>query len=289
VKPKLRGIESVRACLSRRITSALVIGVALLVAVACSAPIESQTSKIYLYRVPGPGALAGSFEGLIPVARKLSAADASTTISALLEGPTAEEQAAGITSAVPSGTTLRSVDIGSGIATIDLSATFDDGGGSMSMFVRLTQLVYTATQFPGVTGVKIELDGEPVTTFSSEGIELLNPMRRGDSLDQLPALFIDAPAWGATAQSPLQVSGMANVFEAQFRIELLDSRGNSLADATAMATCGTGCWGEFSELIVYSVAETQWGTLRVYEPSAKDGSPINVAEYRVQLTPTENP
>lgn len=278
-----------RKRLSPRVSSTLIFGIGLFVAVSCSAPIASETSKIYLYRVPGPEAPPGSVDGLIPVARNMSGADVSAVITALLEGPTSEEQASGITSAVPNGTTLRSVDIGDRIATIDLSATFDDGGGSMSMFVRLTQLVYTATQFPSVTGVKIKLNGEPVTTFSSEGIELLNPMRRSDSLDQLPAIFIDSPAWGATAQSPLLVSGIANVFEAQFRIELLDSSGNSLADASAMATCGTGCWGEFAERIVYTIAETQWGTLRIYEPSAKDGSPTNVVEYRVRLTPTDQP
>lgn len=262
---------------------------ALWATVACSAPATSENSKIYLYRVPGPNATAGSVEGLVPVSRTLSSDDVSAAINALLAGPTADEQAAGITSAVPNGTTLRSVDLGDGIATIDLSSQFDDGGGSMSMFVRLTQLVYTATQYSGVTGVTLEMDGNPVTTFSSEGIEILNPMRRIDSRDLLPAIFLDAPAWGATTQSPLQVSGIANVFEAQFRIEILDSRGNSLVDSAVTATCGTGCWGEFSERLLYSVAETQWGTLRVYEPSAKDGAPVNVVEYRVQLTPAEQP
>ena len=52
-----------------------------------------------------------------------------------------------------------------------------------------------------------------------------------------------------------------------------------------MATCGTGCWGTFKESIAYDVAKAQWGTLRVFEPSARDGAPINVTEYRVWLTP----
>ena len=35
----------------------------------------------------------------------------------------------------------------------------------------------------------------------------------------------------------------------------------------------------------YTVTEAQWGTLRVYDLSAKDGSPENITEYPVWLTP----
>ena len=268
---------------------ALIAASLLVFAAACGAPATNTTVKIYLYRVPGPEATAGSVEGLIPVARSFNSDDVAAAITALLAGPTAEEQAFGITSAVPAGANLRSADVRDGIVTIDMSSQFDDGGGSMSMFVRLTQLVYTATQFPGITGVTLELEGEQLTTFSSEGLELLNPMRRSDSRDQLPAILIDAPAWGEAAQNPMQVSGIANVFEAQFRIQIIDAQGTTLFDSDVMATCGTGCWGDFSESIPYSVTELQWGTLRAYELSAKDGAPTNVVEYRVQLTPEKLP
>jgi hypothetical protein len=52
-----------------------------------------------------------------------------------------------------------------------------------------------------------------------------------------------------------------------------------------MATCGTGCRGTFDVTIAYDVAKAQWGTLRVWDGSAKDGSPENVREYPVWLTP----
>lgn len=153
------------------------------------------------------------------------------------------------------------------------------------MFVRLDQLVYTVTQFPEITGVNLQLDGVPVTTFSSEGLELPVPLRRDDSYDQLPAIFIDSPAWGGTLANPAHVHGLSNVFEAQFKIELDDASGALLAGVVAMASCGTGCWGTFESEIPYTVSEPQWGTLRAYEPSAKDGTPVNVVEYRVRLVP----
>jgi len=52
-----------------------------------------------------------------------------------------------------------------------------------------------------------------------------------------------------------------------------------------MATCGTGCWGTFDVTIRYNVSKAGWGTLRVFEPSARDGSPVHVTEYPVWLTP----
>jgi hypothetical protein len=52
-----------------------------------------------------------------------------------------------------------------------------------------------------------------------------------------------------------------------------------------MATCGTGCWGRFDATIGYSVGSAQMGTLRVYNRSARDGSPEAIRDYPVWLTP----
>ena len=41
----------------------------------------------------------------------------------------------------------------------------------------------------------------------------------------------------------------------------------------------------FSVSLNAGVSRSQWGTLRVWEPSARDGSPVNVREYPVWLTP----
>ena len=48
------------------------------------------------------------------------------------------------------------------------------------------------------------------------------------------------------------------------------------------------CWcesGAFSATVRYDVPKAQWGTLRVWAGSAKDGSPVSVREYPVWLTP----
>ena len=153
------------------------------------------------------------------------------------------------------------------------------------MQYRLAQVVYTLTQFSTVRSVVFQIEGETVTVFGSEGIVLDGPVGRAQYYDQLPAIFVDRPAFGAALVNPGHVSGNADVFEATFRVAILGAAGKSLVDQQVMATCGTGCRGTFDVTISYTVAKGQWGTLRVYNPSAKDGTPEDIREYPVWLAP----
>jgi hypothetical protein len=150
---------------------------------------------------------------------------------------------------------------------------------------RFAQVVYTLTQFPTVKGVEFRIDGSPAVVFNGNGNIVAGPFGRDDYTAQLPAIFVDRPAWGGVLGNPARLVGMANAFEATFRVAILDSDGRSLAAGSVMATCGSGCWGTFDATIQYQVRKAGWGTLRVFEPSAKDGSPVNVTEYPVWLTP----
>jgi germination protein M len=224
---------------------------------------------------------------LVPVYREVAASEnlAQQAVEVLLAGPT-EEEATGIpaiSTAIPQGTQALGGSVESGVATVNLSGEFDDGGGSFSMFARLAQVVYTMTRLPDIDSVVFEIDGEPVTVFSSEGIELDGPQQRDDYYDLLPLIFVDSPAWGEPVTSPIQVAGLSNVFEAVSQVMLTDDDGEPLFEETAMATCGTGCWGEWSTEIPYQVDRDQFGALIVWEFSAQDGSRIHIREYPVQL------
>ena len=118
-----------------------------------------------------------------------------------------------------------------------------------------------------------------------EGIVLDGPQRRADFEEQLPSTFVDRPAFGAAAGNPARISGTSNVFEATFRVALLDGSRKVLVDKMTMATCGSGCRGTFDVTLQYDVPKAQWGTLRVYFGSAKDGSPTDIRDYPVWLTP----
>jgi hypothetical protein len=226
--------------------------------------------------------------GLVPVLRTVpkSTAVAAAAMTALLAGPTRSESGdRQISTAIPDGTTLIGVSAKNGVATVNLSSEYDSGGGSASMQFRLAQVVYTLTQFSSIKSVIFQIDGETVTVFGGEGIVLDGPVGRADFINELPAIFVDRPAFGAAFASGGRVSGNADVFEATFRVSILDASGAVLADEQVMATCGTGCRGTFSTTVSYSVGRSQWGTLRAYEPSAEDGTPVNVRDYPVWLTP----
>jgi hypothetical protein len=102
----------------------------------------------------------------------------------------------------------------------------------------------------------------------------------------LPAIVVDQPASGSVFPSPGRVTGTANVFEAQFRLQVLDGQRHVLADLPVRATCGTGCRGTFDVTVRYAIATAEWGTLRVFDLSAKDGTPTDVSEIPVWLTPS---
>lgn len=204
-------------------------------------------------------------------------------LQSLLSGPSSAERAAGVGTAVPSGTKLLDLNIEDGIATVDLSGTFDDGGGSLSEGMRLAQVVYTITQFPTVQGVNFRLDGKPVTAFSGEGIVLDHPQTRADWDDLLPPILVESPLVGQSVSSPVSVSGTANVFEATVSIRILDANGATIAETSTTATCGTGCRGDYRAKVGYDVDHDQPGTVMVFEASAKDGSPTNVVKIPVTL------
>lgn len=206
-------------------------------------------------------------------------------VQELLEGPTAAEVAAGVGTAIPSGTRFLDGTLEDGTVTVDLTSEYESGGGSASMFARLAQVVYTLTEFPAVERVSFMLDGNPVDVFSGEGIILEKPVTREDYEEWMPAISVESPAIGDTVSSPVEVSGEANVFEANVTAELLDANGKELVSRFTTATCGTGCRGDFTVELPYQSAVEQKGTLVVHDDDADgDGKPAHEVRIPVTLT-----
>ena len=249
-----------------------------------SAPVGSTVVRAYFH-------LGGDVhaEGLVPVLREVpqTQAVARAAMLELLGGLKDRElfDGAGLSTAIPQGTELLGLSIQGRVATVDLSEEFESGGGSASAMMRLAQVTYTLTQFPTVERVSFKINGRPVTVFGSEGIVLDGPVARDDYLDLISSIWVDRPAWGAALTNPGAVSGLANVFEAQFLIAVLDNDGRVIFDQPVMASCGSGCWGTFDLTIAYDVSRPQWGALRAYNYSAADGSIETIREYPVWLTP----
>lgn len=225
------------------------------------------------------GSFTGS-GGLAPVLREVPAtrAVARAAMTQLLAGPSRDELAArpAFYTSIPDATRLLDVSISDGVATVDLSAAYATARAGFEGGQADAQVVYTLTQFPTVKSVRILVDGQAHgggtrADYQLEGL--------------LPAIFVDRPAWGASLGNPGAVAGLANVFEATFRVQVQDAGGGVVADRQVMASCGTGCWGTFRTKVEYDVDKAQWGTLRVFNLSPRDGAPEHVTEYPVWLTP----
>jgi germination protein M len=268
--------------------------------IAPPSPSQTPTTMIvraYFLLRDGSGGEVVNEPTLVPVLRTVpkSTATATAAMRALLAGPSAKERAARpqIGTFIPAGTKLLGIEISGGLATVDLSAEFASLSpadawdlGVFSFRGRLAQVVYTLTQFTTVDRVTFKLEGKPVTVFASEEIVLDKPVTRATYRDHyLPLIFVDRPAWGAALLNPGRVTGLANVFEAQFRIALLDRNDKVLVDVPVVASCGTGCWGQFDVTLSYDVSTAQWGTLRVWDISEFSGRPVAVREYPVYLRP----
>jgi len=188
-------------------------------------------------------------------------------------------------SAIPELSGEWSASLDGSVLKVDLPAEFEAGGGTLAMTSRLTQVVFTATQFDGIDSVLFLIDGEVADVFSGEGIVLDGPQTRMDYVDILPLIFLDEPAIGSRVSSPLTLSGMANVFEATVQYEIVNESGNVINAGFTTATCGTGCWGDFAAQASFFVPEETPGEIVVYEEAALDGSRVNEIRYPVTLLP----
>lgn len=218
-----------------------------------------------------------------PVAAETTADKrALNALVALCEGPTADERARGYGTVIPAGTKVNGVSITDKIATVDLSREFESGGGSLSMLLRVAQVVWTTTAVDGIEQVAFKLDGEAVNAIGGEGIIVAPSVGRKDFEEQVVAIILESPFFGDTVQAPIEIKGNANVFEAQFMVEIKDSTGKVLASQPIMATSGTGTRGTFDEEIELPMLYSGVATIMLYEPSPKDGSRTN--EVQTQIT-----
>lgn len=241
-----------------------------------TSPAGARSATVYLLRD----------EKIAPVHRaweQPTTGVAAAALRALLAGPVGDERDAGLTTAIPEGTTLNGVSVEDGTATVDLSSAFAAGGGSASMSARLAQVVATLTRFPTIERVAFRLDGEPARTIGGEGVVVDPPLGRADIEATTPQILIESPHPGAAGTSPLRVTGTANTFEATFVLELLDRDGASLAKQVVTATSGSGTRGTFDASLAFDAPPDTALTLYAYESSAEDGRPLH--EVRIPLGP----
>jgi germination protein M len=96
----------------------------------------------------------------------------------LAKGPTTPEEKKGLITALPRSLKIRKVDVKNGIADIDLSRDFEEDANGDIATGRVNQIFYTATQFAGVRGIVLRVNGKQIKTLGGEGLILSWPMKK---------------------------------------------------------------------------------------------------------------
>lgn len=209
-------------------------------------------------------------------------------VSAIVEGPfqpdvnfshalaklSGGELPAGFSNAIPSDVLVEEIVTDGEVITAEMSEAFPDGaGGLLADFTMLNQLIYSITYNAGTESlVLFTVDGEPVEAFGSDGLDLTDPVGRDTFLDQLHMINLTEPITD-TGEGYL-IEGIANVFEATVSIAVLDGNGEVVHEDFVTATCGTGCWGDFSTTIDSELITPGESSIRVFTHSPEDGSVV---------------
>lgn len=214
--------------------------------------------------VPVPVMVEGSFEEDVDFSRAIAAVVA--------EGG---QLPAGLQTAIPPDVVVESTTGDGATVIADMNEAFLDGaGGLLADFTMLNQLIYTLTH-DSYESVMFTVNGEPVEAFGGEGLSLTEPVDRESFREgNLALIFVTQPL--VESEGAYLVEGMANVTEATLSMEVIDGEETVVHEETVTASCGTGCWGDFSATIPAELIIPGESSVRLLTHSLEDGSDTEV-------------
>ncbi len=126
---------------------------------------ETETRSVYLVKAATSPDGTDSLQPVRTQVRVPTNPDDAprAVIDQLLRLPTAEQKSLGLRTDIPSTVRVRSVsrDAASGVLTVDLSGLGQVEGPKQRL--AAAQIVFTATELPGISAVRFEIDGAPAT------------------------------------------------------------------------------------------------------------------------------
>lgn len=137
---------------------------------ATTLPVSTVKASVFMI---GPNHLV-AVQRNVPAPLTLGSALAS-----LVQGPTNSEQTEGLRSALNSTTSVLSAQINDKVAMINISDSFT-GIGLQDQIFGLAQLVYTATELPGVSSVQISINGKQDEVPRGDGSATSGLLTRAD-------------------------------------------------------------------------------------------------------------
>lgn len=206
----------------------------------------------------------------------------------LLAGPNQLETDLSMVSAIPAGTQILGLNIADGVATIDFSSEFEATGlGTTGEIGLVSQVVFTLTQFPSVNSVNITIEGQERDFILSHGLASTGLVRE-DFLDAVaPAILVESPYPGQLVSSPLIVTGFSRTFESTivYTLTIPPSDEIVIEGFTTSYQPDVNLFGPFEFTVEFAPAVAGFGSVVVFEESAKDGSQVNIYEVPVRMEP----
>ncbi|MEX2554259.1 MAG: GerMN domain-containing protein [Actinomycetota bacterium] len=183
----------------------------------------------------------------------------------------------------PKSARINSVVINDEVATVDWSAEVLEGsGGARVEELAIQSIVYTLTEFSTIAKVRFTIEGKDSGTASNgRRIEDFwghvglsdQPWDRDPEIEVLSPITLWSPLDGTSSSGTLNLSGLAQTFEANVGIILRDAKGRVVVQTSATALEAAPAREPFTKRIKFDVPSTpQTWTLEVFEASAMDGS-----------------
>ena len=161
-----------------------------------SAITATATTTIYLVGHDDDGRFA-----LMPVARDTTET-ITNALQALFDGPTARELNADLRSAIPATTRLVKAVPNNDVVTIDVSDDLARLSGS-ALVDAVGQIVLTATNVTGITGVVITVGDADHPWPLPDGTTTLEPLARDDYDELLPTRSVTATTEATVESVPV--------------------------------------------------------------------------------------
>jgi spore germination protein GerM len=135
---------------------------------------DSEEVTVYFIR---PDASTGQ-DRLVPVKRRVSPpASVEKAVQKLFAGPTTQERLNGLRTAISPDTTVISASIEAHIATVNVSKNFAFGPPT-EQINAFAQVVFTAADVAGVTGVLFAVNRHPLEVPQGDGSSTSAPLGR---------------------------------------------------------------------------------------------------------------
>jgi spore germination protein GerM len=107
-------------------------------------------------------------------------------LAVLLQGPTSTESGFGLQSYLSGSSTRVKATVTGGIATVDFFSANPLQVVGPDQTLAIAQVVFTATEQPGVTGVRFEIDNKPIEVPTAGGAQVPGPVNRTSYRPQAP-------------------------------------------------------------------------------------------------------